>query len=580
MLSDPSTLFKTTFFVFALLGWFYVLRKKCLLEYAFIPIAVCSGVICLVFIGGLLNLMFLTCCCIVAVGFMMFVRALAIDGRYLFDEVTKFLKEGGIWYIIAIAFFASLHNGMRLLAYDDFSHWGAIVRELLNTGMLPRWSSKMILFRSYPPGSALFIYFMSVMTGLGKSEGFWLFAQSVLYTSCFFTFFCLFSGRRSLVLQCVTPVLLFYFLSWRGFPYDLYVDSLLYAYGFSSTAILLHSRDKGVSPPLLLISLIMVAIVLIKNSGIFFVAANLVWYLLFFKTVQIKKTLLLLGGMPFLALLLWNAHLNLVFSPEQLAQSKHAMTIENYVKGYKAKSSEDIRNILRKFVASATELEKYNMILCVLVIVLCAKGRSSSPFLLLVAGGAFMYLLYMTGMLLMYIFSMPTGEALRLAGFYRYRNTVLFYLICVGLYSLMVELSRTPLPTLRRRFAWYVLTAGLLLYSINPTTLIRPQYVGSVREGLEKSLGSFRPGPQERVLVLFDQDYRDSGYRNHLLRFLLWSNNFSRTTSESDGAELVKKIATFSHVLSVDGAPIPGGLEDFLVPYKGSTSVFVVKKDK
>lgn len=291
------------------------------------------------------------------------------------------------------------------------------------------------------------------------------------------------------------------------------------------------------------------------------------WFLLFFKTGQIKKVLLLLCGMPFLALLLWNAHVNLVFSPEQLAQSKHAMTIGNYVKGYKAKSSEDIRNILRKFVASMTGLTKHNIVLCIVVIVLCAKGRSSSAFRLLVAGGAFMYLVYTIGMLLMYIFSMPTEESLRLASFYRYRNTVLLYLICIGLFSLMAELFQTPRPTLRHRFAWYVLTAGILLYSIHPRTFIRPQYVGSVREGLEKSLGSFRPGPQERVLVLFDRDYDDRGYRNHMLRFLLWSNNFSRTTSESDGAELVKKIATFSHVLSVDGAPIPGGLEDFLVPY-------------
>ena len=77
---------------------------------------------------------------------------------------------------------------------DDFSHWGHAARHLLTTDRFPNGGDSYIYFQSYPLGSACFIYYLSRF--VSDSEGFMLFAQSVLYVLLFLPVFSLVQRQR------------------------------------------------------------------------------------------------------------------------------------------------------------------------------------------------------------------------------------------------------------------------------------------------------------------------------------------------------------------------------------------------
>ena len=50
--------------------------------------------------------------------------------------------------------------------YDNFSHWALIVKSMSLTNSFPSFKTDVIMFTSYPPGSAVFIYyFINIIKG-------------------------------------------------------------------------------------------------------------------------------------------------------------------------------------------------------------------------------------------------------------------------------------------------------------------------------------------------------------------------------------------------------------------------------
>ena len=68
----------------------------------------------------------------------------------------------GVCFAAGAAAFVWLTLNLKLVHYDNFSHWALIVKYLLSADQLPSVDTELIPFRDYPPGSSLFIYYTHV----------------------------------------------------------------------------------------------------------------------------------------------------------------------------------------------------------------------------------------------------------------------------------------------------------------------------------------------------------------------------------------------------------------------------------
>ena len=119
--------------------------------------------------------------------------------------------------------------------------------------------------------------------------------------------------------------------------------------------------------------------------------------------------------------------------------SKHAMTADNYKQVISSKTAEDVKQVvygMLRFSVSGTELYcVIGVMMFAGILSFCLKKDFRRKYVCLLAVSALLYLTYMAGMVFMYLFSMPAGEAVVLASSDRYRKTifiVIYYLFAIA----------------------------------------------------------------------------------------------------------------------------------------------------
>ncbi len=79
--------------------------------------------------------------------------------------------------VVALLCLYRLSAGGAFVSWDEFSHWGTIIKALYSADTF-HFNPNPLYFQDYPPGTALFAYF--VLQILGYSEGHALFSYSLL----------------------------------------------------------------------------------------------------------------------------------------------------------------------------------------------------------------------------------------------------------------------------------------------------------------------------------------------------------------------------------------------------------------
>lgn len=417
--------------IVAMLGFYLTIKRRNKIRKEFIPIIIISVITIVEFLAGILNLMKITTILIVLSGVI-----LAI---YEFLTIIKRKEKlqidiGIIIFAIFICLFAYLLIGAKLLHYDNFSHWGTIVKELLIENKLPNFESDTILFTSYPPATACFIYFCCKF--LGNSESAMLFAQSMLILTSLYTIFALCKKDKKItyLIGCLAFI---YLLLGNIFIDELLVDTVLPVMGIAAFVIIIYYQ-KDLKKGLLCSIPVLSVLTLVKNSGIFFVLVDLtIWIIYFIKQNGIKgfikEKYIMIILLPFFLQLLWNGHIGLVFEEPDLA--KHSMSVSNYITNIKEKGIDNIIFIGKKFVKEMTSLQNIENIVMPLFIIyfinLLWMYRKNSEMKKIVKN-TFIFMLisygiYQISLLAMYIFSMPMAEAEKLASYSRYYRTILLF---------------------------------------------------------------------------------------------------------------------------------------------------------
>lgn len=406
---------KTLILLISGIGFYLHIKRKTQIKDEFIPIVIISSIGVIEFIAGILNIMELITITISIVGLILFIKEIFIMKK---TSIKLQFSINAIIFSIIILISIYLLRGTILTSYDNFSHWGMIVREMLLNNRLPNFQDILIMFTSYPPGTACFIYYICKF--IGTSESCMLFAQSLLIISSIYTIFA-FCNKDKKINYFICIATLIFLLIGNIFIDTLLVDTVLSVMGIAALAIIFFYKDN--SKKALLTALpVLSLLAIVKNSAIFFIIIDiLIWFWYFIKNNNIKAIFktkyLALILLPIALLVIWKGHTSLVF--EDANASKHAMTISNYDSNMKEKDISIIKGIFSKMLYKMISFKvKENIIMLLLVLVLISLiiitrknkklqfGIIKSLLLIIVT-----YILYQISLFGMYIFSMPVRRS-------------------------------------------------------------------------------------------------------------------------------------------------------------------------
>ena len=182
----------------------------------------------------------------------------------------KFIKSISLTPIIIFSVFGVLslwaHNGRMITLWDEFSHWGRVVKDMYYLNALGTHPDSMVIFQNYPPGTALLQYLFVNIRGS--------FVESELYHGINIIYFALmmplFKGLKAKNIFKIIIFMLIVIILPTGFYANmhesLYVDGLL---GIFFAYILFVYFTNKLSPyNFINIALALFVLTIIKPSGV------------------------------------------------------------------------------------------------------------------------------------------------------------------------------------------------------------------------------------------------------------------------------------------------------------------------
>lgn len=518
------------------LGYWEWMRKNTKINQYFLPSLTIAAQTSVLFAAGLLNVLMEVTCILFAGGLILLVWSL------IRDHGTKWIdsyKNVGFVYLIIALFIAMMYvRGQVFTHYDNFSHWALVVKQMLTDNRYPNFENVLIEFQEYPLGSATYIYYMAFI--VGASEAIQMLAQIYMMLACLLPIF-IYCKRNKMVSFLYMFLATNFIFVYNIKVNDLLVDTLLPVVAACMLLYFYHYSQKF-NDNLLEMYLgifYMIQVIQIKNSGIFFIAIISIWILL--GGIRNKNIInrAVIAFSPYITLLLWQKHCSYVYMSSET--SKHAMTAENYGSVYASKTAEDIQNICHSMLKFSVSWKGiWYMFLCVLVggvLIFTLAKECKRSFYKAVSFCIGIYIVYQIGMLFMYLYSMPGGEATRLASVERYCKTILIVVFYVLTVLYMKIISQLHINKISGIAGVAVIVGGILL-CMNGTngqieTIFSEQTNTARREWIEGEKLSYNVPEEQSYCILIHKD--DSGYMYYLGKYVFQSNNVStRIITTSD----------------------------------------------
>lgn len=528
---------KVFILLLSFLGYTVYLKKKFDLKIEFAPIVICSSIGILMFLAGIFHIMPIATFAILILGLIQ-LRLIKKDS-FNTEEIVKL----SVFFLVALYFLNYLKNSM-FIHYDNFSHWALVVREMLETNALPTSASKLIEFNSYPTGTAGFIYFISKI--VGNSEGIKSFAQMILLLSSIFSL-TVFINKKNWYLSIVLVALSIYFFVYNVFITNLLVDTILPVLGIAIVAILVYYRDYDLEKILKFTMPIIAFLPIIKNSGIFFTIISIVMiYLLINKTDISKKKFIGYSIVPSLVLmLLWKLHVMITFGEN--GASKHSVSLKNYSKVISDKSFEDISNIISNFMDKILQINNFVAIFMIMITIvfiimyiIYKYNHKNYDFKFekkIILTCVLIYVFYMIGLFAMYIFSMPTDEALTLGGYDRYHKTITLYLYgIVTIMCLRFSIDWKGIDSIKTLLMSIVLIVFAFIslkYGVGYSQIFyNNDYSTTARYQIKQLKDEYNIADDKKYLIYTGDPIENSSYIFYASRYEFRTNNISVYNSE------------------------------------------------
>lgn len=341
--------------------------------------------------------------------------------QYLYDPILLLYF---LLFLIIIAF-----NFDKHISYiDEYRHWGTVVKAMWESHQLS-FHMDYIMYPSYLPAISLLQYTFMSLCGF--------FSENILYIT-----FYLFGASLILPFLKVTRKNLFFFLIlafflptvlFTSYYNCIYVDGLIGVLFCFSMLLIMKKVGKNASKfDLALLTLSLIALTLLKNTGFYFALVALLYWGV---TVKVRKTgqwksFFLLATVIILARFSWNVCLALFNTP---LQHQNPMPLKELWDLITFQWNDLQNGVISQFVRSFFQLKivtdpiSLDYISIMILFVLGAywiyqKSKKADRkdlkyFNCFMLGGA---LLYPIALLLMYLFQFEPYDAIRLSSYDRY----------------------------------------------------------------------------------------------------------------------------------------------------------------
>lgn len=551
-----TIIFKFLLFLISNIGYFSFVTNKLKIKKEFAPLVTISLQMMVLFFAGLFNVLKVSSILIYLIGIILFVKYVVntIKSKKSLVDILE-NNTSIIFLLVVLCVMAILLNNAILYGYDNFSHWGLIVKQMLSTNRLPRFSDTIIQFQQYPLGISSYIYYFSNM--VGNKECIWMIAQNyvVLCSLLPLTMYI----KKNKIISYITAMLFVDFILCFCIPINsLLVDTALPIFAFGTIMFIKeYCNDKK---GLLLCIPLMSSLAIIKNSGIFFVIIDVVFIIyMMIKNKDWKNIYYYITVMsPFAITYLWNRHCLYAFS--NAASAKHSMTIENFSNIFKGKTTPDIiaigRNVLTSSFMGVKLYCIIGFILAVGILIIVANKYNKKEnkivgywrFIILIL---IIYVAYMIGTFGMYVFSMPYQEAMGLAGFERYRNTVLILTYCL-IFRYVIKLINLEYVKKHIRIGISVLLVSIVIIT-NYVSFGKYRSIFNIdfktgyetRNSLQKVIDENKLDMNKKYVVALGSS--DDGYMHYLLRYIFSNDNNRAIVVDND---FENKINGFDYLIN------------------------------
>ncbi len=508
-------------FVAGLCGWFCLVSCLTKLKDAFILIFTLCVLTLTLFTAGLLHLIYPMAWILFFGGIGLFVYFTVRAARKKFS-LSFLISPGLVFFFVFSAAFIPILWGVRLYHYDNFSHWGTVLSEMLAFNDFPT-AQTIVVFRDYAPGTASFLYWFSLL--VGKTEDVALMGQALFSAAALSALF--FRIKKILTFRflsysvvSVVLVSLLVFDDGTLQVYNLLVDALI---GFLAVSIW-FLREAYRERPLtawLFITPIMTFLMLVKSNAALCMVFFAVFLLYDAWKLGLKKWKHWLFLFPFagagLWYFLWKIYRDLTYGTGTNSYGFQSVF---------ARGSAFYLGIWNTFWQKITDFSKIyvvvfvflNILVVLALLLLRYKKKDCSYLFRTFLSANFLMVGYAAALMFMYAFIMATGEARHLAAFERYiiTPTIIFTAMMMEAFitSFAHVLEDRPLPV---RFL--PLCASLLLFTLvsgQASQLIyRPDFDsterGKVMESLELASETI-PRNAKVVLCNGERGRRDMYY--------------------------------------------------------------------
>ncbi|EMK10232.1 MULTISPECIES: hypothetical protein [Leptospira] len=446
------------FLILSFYGYLIFLIRYSKWSTASMPLFIISTGIIVLFASGFLDLLQPTLWCFIGLGICLGFISLCAARKNLIQLLTSLLEPGPVIFFLLACFFYIKLSGALFEGWDEFTHWGFSAKEMFHLNSFTKANSPL-MFKSYPPGTALFQYWITKSIGWSEGNTYW--AQSLLVLAGAVAILEGLTWRQWIRIILTLNVV---FLAVFIFGYSLqslYVDHVL---GFLCGASVISCIRSNTSAPITIVRLLPTLFILpiIKAVGLMlgiFIAIIFVFDQIFKEknifsvSKPLKKKLIfgflviLILATPIISARIWGWHVKksgfsqvfeTSFSISQIKKSfssteatdRDKETISTFKKAFQTYqiNPENVLQIFsRRFVLKLTPLKSslFLMVFGIAAIVIETRRQERRiaivGFLTMFSG----YTIYSFGLLLMYLYSFGSYEGTRVASFTRYMGIFL-----------------------------------------------------------------------------------------------------------------------------------------------------------
>ena len=454
-------------------------------------------------------------------------------------KFVHLLTPGIITFFLFIVFLWWTHRTRILMQWDEFSHWGLVVKNIYIFDSFHYSDSVTTLFPGYPPAVSLFQYF-ALKLGTAFTENTLYRCFAILNFSMLLPIMKKYSWKDWKSISLIGSIMFLLPLCFfRDFYHSIYVDGLLGVTFFYVVSLSLYEQKHDLFYYLCLF-LSISFLVLAKSSGAGIAVIALLIQLCFIlseKEALIKKKKCFGFFITLLALIFakysWDIFLQFTNTPIAW-ESISSLSLENLIAFFKqAGLPYQYKTLEYFFIALFTytindasiHLSYFGYLLVFIALVLLllrfldkAHRRKLGHLAIILVIGAIVYQL---SLLVLYLFTYSEHEAVNLASFTRYSSTYLLgmFLIFISYFIHSSNNKKMHLPSA-------ITLVILLFFNINTLiniTIKAPAICGGDLEFreqykyLEKIKINLNP-EQDKVYFI---SMHDSGYDIAIARYLL-----------------------------------------------------------